>query len=432
MSLQPGSEVVLTAEKPVAGGRMLARHEGQVVFVAGAIPGERVRARVERVSRQLAYAETIDVCERSSDRRDGNVDWVCGGSHYAHIAYARQLSLKSELVADAFARIGKLTLPAAVEVMASPEHGYRMRARLHVQHGRIGFFREGTHELCDAGPTHQLLPETTEALARLAAVLGAQGANSVLSYEVSENIAADERVVLVEYDSSGGAIQGVPHIEGITGLAYGTHASSTPKAGYGSPYVTDRIDVSGVPVVLTHHVRSFFQGNRWLLPQLAGRVVSQVSAGRVVDLYAGVGLFAVSLAAAGRGEIVAVEGDRFGANDLEANAKPFGGAIAVAQAAVEAYLEDRSVRAPQTLVLDPPRTGLSREAMSGILALQAPRVVYVSCDLATLARDTKRLVEAGYRLDHIEAFDLFPNTAHVETLAVLVIDTPSQTPRTAP
>lgn len=411
---------------------MLARHEGQVVFLAGAIPGERVRARVERVSRQLAYAETVEVLERSPDRRDGHADWACGGSLYAHIAYPRQLSLKAELIADAFARIGKLTLPAAVEVMASPERGYRMRARLHAQHGRIGFFREGTHELCDAGPTDQLLPATTEALARLAAALGAQGANSVLSYEVSENIAADERVVLLEYDSSGGLIQAVPCIEGITGLAYGTHTSSTPKAGYGSPFVTDRIDVSGAPVALTRHVRSFFQGNRWLLTQLAGRVVSQVPAGRVVDLFAGVGLFAVSLAAAGRGDIVAVEGDRFSANDLAANAQPFAGAIAVVHAAVERYLSDPSVHAPQTLVLDPPRTGLSREAMSGLLALKAPRVVYVSCDVATLARDVKRLAEAGYRLDHIEAFDLFPNTAHVETLVALVSDTPSRTPRTAP
>ena len=411
---------------------MLARHEGQVVFVAGAIPGERVRARVERVSRQLAHAETIEVLERSPDRRNGNVDWACGGSLYAHIAYTRQLSLKSELVADAFARIGKLTLPAAVEVMASPEQGYRMRARLHAQHGRIGFFREGTHELCDVGLTHQLLPATTEALARLAAALGAQGVNSVLSYDVSENMAADERVVLLEYDSSGGVIQSIPHTEGITGLAYGTPTRSTPKTGYGSPYVTDRIDVSGVPVALTHHVRSFFQGNRWLLPQLAGRVVSQVPAGPVIDLYAGVGLFAVSLAAVGRSEIVAVEGDRFSASDLDANAKPFGGAIAVAHAAVEHYLDDSSVRVPQTLVLDPPRTGLSREAMSGILALKAPRVVYVSCDVATLARDVRRLAEAGYRLDHIEAFDLFPSTAHVEVLVVLVIDTPSQILRTAP
>jgi 23S rRNA (uracil1939-C5)-methyltransferase len=419
-SLERNSDIVLTIEKPVAGGRMLARHEGQVVFVVGAIPGERVRARVERVSRQLAYAETVEVIERSQDRRDANIDLACGGSLYAHIAYDRQCLLKGELVADALRRIGKIELPAAVSVVASPEQGYRMRARLHVRHGRIGFFREGTHELCDAAASRQLLPATTEALAQLAAALATQGATSVLSYEVCENIAATERAVLVEYDSSGGQIKGVSEIEGITGVAYGTHTSSTPKAGYGSPYVTDRIDVSGAPVVLTHHVRSFFQGNRWLLPTLAERVVAQVPAGRVIDLYAGVGLFAISLAAAGRRDVVAVEGDRFSASDLDANARPFAGALSVEHESVEQYLESRRARAPETLVLDPPRTGASPEAMSGLLALKAPRIVYVSCDAATLARDAKKCLEAGYRLDHVEAFDLFPNTAHVEILIVLV------------
>ena len=118
---------------------MLARHEGQIVFVAGAIPGERVRARVERVSKQLAFAVTAEVLEASPDRRGIDIDWACGGSLYAHIAYPRQVQLKSELVADAFARIGKLALDRPVSVMASDEHGYRMRARLHAWTALLDF-----------------------------------------------------------------------------------------------------------------------------------------------------------------------------------------------------------------------------------------------------------------------------------------------------
>ena len=117
--------------------------------------------------------------------------------------------------------------------------------------------------------------------------------------------------------------------------------------------------------------------------------------------------------------MVAVEGDRSSARDLESNASAHGERIRVEQTSVEHYLRRRVAR-PDTIVLDPPRTGVSPEAMSGLLAQAAPRVVYVSCDPATLARDVKRFAEAGYRLDHIEAFDLFPNTAHIETLAVLV------------
>jgi 23S rRNA (uracil1939-C5)-methyltransferase len=420
MSLEPGTEVVLTAEKPVVGGRMLARHEGQVIFVAGAIPDEQIRVRIERVSKQLAYAETIEVLVASADRRPSNADWACGGSLYAHIAYERQRSLKSQLVADSFARIGKLTLPSPVPVMGSAEQGYRMRARLHSSDGRFGFFREGTHQLCDAGPTRQLLPATTHALEELRGTLVSKGVAGIVSCEISENIPADERAILVEMEPAHPAPLDIEPIDGITGILFNDHHSTRLAVAYGSPYVTDRLNLSTASSVLTHHVQSFFQANRHLLPFLVDKTLAQVPEGQVIDLYAGVGLFAVSLAAMGRSEIVAVEGDRSSARDLEGNAAPYASAVAVERMAVEDYLRRANAPSRATVLLDPPRTGMSREAMSGILALKPPRVVYVSCDLATVARDVKRLVEAGYTLQHIEAFDLFPNTAHVETLVVLV------------
>jgi 23S rRNA (uracil1939-C5)-methyltransferase len=383
----------VTAEKPAAGGRMLARHEGQVIFVLGAIPGERVRVHVERVTRQLGFAEVIEVLEPSPDRRPGEIDLACGGSLYAHIAYARQLSLKSELLADAFTRIAKISLAGPTEVMASREDGYRLRARLHVRNGKVGFFREGTHDLCNADLTRQLLPDTIEALKRLEIEVPDFG--QAASCEVLENIPADQRAIQIDFRQA-------------------------PSEIHGGSQVTDRFSVGGSVVSLVHDVRSFFQGNRWILAAFAERVVSHIPDGSVTDLYAGVGLFAVWLAALGRTEIVAVEGDSFSAADLERNAAPYGQAVGVIHSSVEEYLERRSVRPPATMVLDPPRTGVSSEAMSGILALKPGRVVYVSCDVATLARDARRFVEAGYGLEHLEAFDLFPNTAHVETLAVFV------------
>ena len=416
--LRPGSEVVLTAEKPVAGGRMLARHEGMVIFVAATVPGERVRARVERVSKHLAFATTIEVLEPSPNRRAATVDWACGGSLYAHIEYERQLTLKAEVVADSFSRIGKIQLPDPVAVMPSDEEGYRMRARLHAHGGTFGFYREGTHELCSAGPTRQLLPETVGALERLQETLKAAGVSGVISCDVSENTKADERSVLLQVD----AAQNVPTIEavpGITGLAWADQHSARVTVAHGSPYVTDRIEVSGSTAVLTRHVQSFFQSNRYLLSSLLARVLAHVPDGRVVDLYAGVGLFAVSLAARGASEIVAVEGDRSTARDLEANADPYRGSIRVEFVSVEEYLARQTAERPAVLVLDPPRTGVSPEAMSGILGLKTPRIVYLSCDPATLARDVRRFVEARYTLDHIESFDLFPNTPHIETLVVL-------------
>jgi 23S rRNA (uracil1939-C5)-methyltransferase len=416
--LNPGSEITLVAEKPAAGGRMLARHGGQVVLVAGAIPGERVRARVERTARKVVFAEAMEILEPSPDRRGLDIDWACGGSLYAHIEYRRQLSLKSELVTDAFARIGKIALATAVPVLASAEDGYRMRARLHARNGRFGFFREGTHELCDIALTRQLLPATVDALERLGNAMQAAGVAGISSCEIVENVAATERAVLVELDGS----HQVPldlGVEGITGLMLGDPLSARLAAVYGSPYVTDTIDAAGTSATLTHHVQSFFQGNRHVLGELVIRVLARVPDGTVIDLYAGVGLFAVSLAARGLRTIVAVEGDRSSARDLDTNAAAYGGAIAVEHFPVEEFFRRRQVMRPDTLVLDPPRTGISGEAMSGILGIKPPRIVYLSCDLATVARDVRRLVEAGYALEHIEAFDLFPNTAHVETLVVL-------------
>jgi tRNA/tmRNA/rRNA uracil-C5-methylase (TrmA/RlmC/RlmD family) len=316
LSLLPNTDVVVTPEKPAAGGRMLARHEGQVVFVLGAIPGERVRVHVERVTRQLGFAEVVEVLEPSPDRRPGPIDLTCGGSLYAHIAYPRQLALKSELLADAFTRIAKIVLTKATEVMASREDGYRLRARLHVRNGRVGFFREGTHDICDAGATRQLLPETLDALKRLESDVA--GFAQAASCDVLENIPADQRAIQIDFRQA-------------------------PSVIRGEPQVTDRFAVAGAPISLVHDVRSFFQGNRWLLPAFTERVVSHVPAGSVTDLYAGVGLFAVSLAALGRADIVAVEGDRYSAVDLETNAASYENAVTVVHAPVEEYLERSSV-----------------------------------------------------------------------------------------
>lgn len=416
MSLQPHTEIIATIQKAVAGGRMLARHEGQVVLVAAAIPGEHVRVRIDRVSKHLAFGEAVEVLVPSADRRPAEVDWACGGSLYAHIAYERQLQLKSDVLADAFARIARIPLAEPVPVMPSPEQGYRMRARLHVREGTFGFFREGTHDLCDAAATRQLLPDTIQVLGQLQTALRS---THVTSCELAESADATERAVLVELAPAASIPQSVDPTDGITGLIFADHEQGHQIVSYGSPYVRDRVPVSTGAVDLTHHVQSFFQGNRYVLPNLVTRVLAQVPDGTVTDLYAGVGLFAVALAGEGRQSIIAVEGDRASARDLESNAAPYVARLRVQHLPVETYLQQRTVHRTDTLLVDPPRTGVSTEAMSGMIGLKAPRVVYLSCDPATLARDVKRFSEAGYHLDHIEAFDLFPNTAHVETLAVL-------------
>jgi 23S rRNA (uracil1939-C5)-methyltransferase len=394
MALAPGQIVELQIEKPAAGGRMIARHEGQVVLVLGAIPGERVRARVEKADKRLAFASTDEVLEPSPDRRDPGFDILCGGCLYAHVAYDRQRALKAELIADAFGRLGRIALDAQVAVAPSPEEGYRMRARLHVRDGRAGFYREGTHQVCDAAATRQLQAGTLEAVA--AAVADAQGAGAVaIGVEVTENVAGDERGLLIELQGGGFLPIGDPSV------ADPLRVLTEGRAAEGE---------------LRRRPASFFQGNRFLLPRLVTTVLDAVPPeGDVLDLYAGVGLFAVALAGTGRTGITAIEGDRAAGADLEANANAYRGALEALVGPVEQHLGRRRA---STIVVDPPRTGISKAAMAAVAAHGAGRIVYVSCDPATMARDARRLLDAGYRLLSLEGFDLFPTTPHVETVGV--------------
>ncbi len=425
--LRPRDRVTLAIEKPAAGGWMIARHEGQVVLVAGAIPGERVVADITRADRSVAYATAIDIVEPDADRRPWPGDWTCGGASYAFISYPRQLALKGEVVADAFARIGRLPLDAPVDVTGSEERGYRMRARLHVQDGRIGFFREATHELCDPASTGQLAPETCSILDHVRLRLKKLGAGQVSAIELAENAPMTERVLHLQLRPVQGlktsAYASLAGTRGLTGLTCAVSTGAATVRLGGDPYVHDLIAADSsrtrLQARLRRHVRSFFQGNRYLLQTLADAVRDAVTAGaddEVLDLYSGVGLFAVALAAAGRRGVVAVEGDRSSADDLAANAKPFEGGLAAHGVAVEDFLRRHAGPAAATVIVDPPRTGLSREALDAVVAHGAQQIVYVSCDVATLARDARRMVDAGYTLGSVRAFDLFPNTPHVETL----------------
>jgi 23S rRNA (uracil1939-C5)-methyltransferase len=410
--MQPGARLTLDIEKPAAGGRMLARHAGQVMLVGGTIPGERVRAVVERVGKGVAFADTVEVLSASPDRRPALADWRCGGNVFSHIAYPRQIQIKADIIRDAFTRIAKLPLSVAPDVVGSPETGYRMRARFHVQGGRIGFFREGTHEICDAGATGQLLRSTVDWIARLNELLRSSKNSRVdlhgppvTAVEIAENIPGDQRAV---------------HLELQPG------ADPAPFAAFtGADTTTDTIHVrsgdDAPTLTLTRNVRAFFQSNRYLLETLVERVTTRAGTGTVVDLYAGVGLFGLSLAALGAEAVTLVEGDPISSADLVHNAEPFGARAVVRRQSVESFLSHPPAslrRAGLTCVVDPPRTGMTREALAGIINLEPSRIVYVSCDVATLARDARTLVDAGYELADLTGTDLFPNTSHVESIAV--------------
>lgn len=424
--------IELVVEKPAAGGRMIGRVDGQVVLVAGAIPGERVRARVERADRTLAYATVEEVLEPHAARRAERHDWTCGGQVYAFIDYPHQLAIKREVIRDGFARLARMPLgDREIAVTGSREDGYRMRARFQVEAGRVGFFREGTHELCDSAATGQLLPETSRVIDQVSQRLRKIDPAGVMAIELSENMAADARALHLQLRPLPKArttvFAPIAGVIGVTGATCQLAAGAPVVRLGGVPLVGDSLsDIAGESVVrfagerLERSPRAFFQANRYLLPSLVDAVLAQIPGeGAVLDLYAGVGLFASALAARGRDGITAVEGDRVSGADLALNVKKLGSAVSCELQPVERYLASYQGDPARTLIVDPPRTGLSRAAMASVLAHGASRLVYVSCDIATLARDVRHAVDQGYALTHLEAFDLFPNTAHVETLAVL-------------
>jgi 23S rRNA (uracil1939-C5)-methyltransferase len=420
----PRDVVSVDVERPVAGGRMLARHDGRVLLVDGALPGERVQVRVTHQAGGATFASTVAVERASEDRVAEPADRLCGGMLYGHIRYERQLSLKSAVIADAFRRIARRELEPAPVVRASPPFGYRLRARFHVQNGRVGFLREGTHDLCDAASTGQLHPDTVPAVQALADARRGRF-DDVAAIVVAENTAATERVVHLEAaEGQRGPAARLPDtvLDGISGITTDRRGRLEVLAGTG--VVSETAASLGLPlggrrdqIRWRRHATSFFQGNRFLTGALADTVAQAARAERVVDLYAGVGLFSLVLAADGA-SVVAIEADRSAGQDLSANVKPWKDRVMVVRATVEVATRRRPAKRPDTVVVDPPRTGMSRRALTQVLGWRVPKIVYVSCDPPTLARDAAALFAAGYQLTSIEGFDLFPQTAHVETVTV--------------
>jgi tRNA/tmRNA/rRNA uracil-C5-methylase (TrmA/RlmC/RlmD family) len=307
-------------------------------------------------------------------------------------------------------------------VTASREDGYRMRARLHAHNGRLGFYREGSHDVCGAAGTGQLLSSTNAWIERAEAIIEREARAQLIAIEIAENIAGDERACHLELHEGADASRYAPLADGLVGLSarYADHAETVMLSG--TPVIHDLVEVrhgdARTLLRLRRHVRAFFQGNRYLITTLVHEVVADVPRGPVIDLYAGGGLLGLSLAATRSEPVTLVEGDAISGADLELNAAAFQGQVRVERRSVEAFLANIRAGAASTIVLDPPRTGLSKDALAGVGRARPRSIVYVSCDVPTLARDARGLLDAGYSLNRLAALDLFPNTAHVEVVGV--------------
>jgi tRNA/tmRNA/rRNA uracil-C5-methylase (TrmA/RlmC/RlmD family) len=377
------------------GGFVVARHEGVVVFVRHALPGERVVAEVTegRAGDRFLRADAVEVLVASPDRVTPPCPFAgpgrCGGCDFQHAALPAQRGLKAAVVAEQLRRLAGLDVPVTVEEVpgAVDGLGWRTRVQWAVAGGTVGLRKHRSHAVVPVDRCRIAHPAIADAPPAPDGVEGVAGVETIVA-------------------SDGETLTLLTTRDGRT-FADGPTVLQERAAGRG-------FEVTG---------SGFWQVH----PGAAETLVTAVLGGldprpgeRAADLYSGVGLFSAALAerVGTGGHVVAVESDEGAVDDAQQNLSD------LHQVAVLADRVDRALAAdlvgPRDLVvLDPPRTGARREVVEGIIALRPRAVAYVACDPAALARDVAIFAEHGYALESLRAFDLFPMTHHVECVAIL-------------
>jgi len=376
---QNSFELELTAM--VYGGNVLGRHDGRAIFVPYGIPGERITARITQDKGRFAYAEMIDVLDSAPERTAPRCPHfgVCGGCHWQHVGYPAQLIFKQQVVADQMRRIGGFQDVTVHPTIASPDPwAYRTHISLHVTaDGRPGFVATDDRTVIPIDECHIIRPELLEMLESLSA----------------EKLDAGERIRLQVGTDSDERL--VAHDD-----------TNTEKIHY--VIKNRKFQVTG---------GSFFQVNLKQAETLVDLVLDRLSLKgreRLLDLYSGVGLFSAFLAEHAS-RVVAIESYPAAVRDAAANLADMPQTELV-EGAVEQILPRLKGRF-DAAVIDPPRAGMERKALDALVNRAPRKIVYVSCDPATLARDAKRFVEGGYRLVDVQPVDMFPQTYHIEAVA---------------
>jgi len=380
----------VTIERILPGGRGLAHAEGQTLFVSLAAPGDVLRVRVDRIRGKIAFASIVEILTASPQRLEPPCPYfgLCGGCDFQQLNYQAQLDAKIEIIRDCLRRIALIESPPEIVMHEAPNQ-WRYRARANWQldalEKKMGYFEAGSHRVCDVEVCAVLRPELEEALEDI----GKQLREDLLP-EIPRDIRA----------AAGN--QGV---------------SLAPSVG---KYRTSDVSMSVGEETYWFNADSFFQANPDLLKPLTDRALSGTTGKLAVELYCGAGLFTVPLARRFE-RVIGVEvncrATRFAARNIE-HARLENAEIVTADVGRWISEHSHSFEA-DFLLLDPPRTGAENVVIKGIIDLNPTRISYVSCDPATLARDLKKLLAAGYELESLAAFDMFPQTHHVETIAQL-------------
>ncbi len=406
--VRAGERIDVTLESWGRLGEAMGRHDGELVFVLGGIPGERVSAEVVRVHRKYVSAIVAEVLERSPDRVEPPCPYFgeCTGCQWQHLDYSAQLAAKREKVVDALSRVGGLFLdePEApvAETLPSPNrYGYRNHARMTVsKQGELGFVNRESRKFVRIDSCMLMRPAVNEVLEELQ---DRCGETTQLSIRAGGETTETKDSYLVQPRLFN------PDIKVTTG-----------QKRYMETIGENRFFVSSP---------SFFQVN----VEQAARAAEVVREGLalsdqdvLLDAYAGVGTFAVLLSPFVK-RVLAVEESSAAVADARENAAPCPN-VEFLLGRTENVLSDLPLR-PDVVVLDPPRSGCQPQALTSLLELAPSRVAYVSCDAETLARDLKALTTGGYAVEQVAPIDMFPQTHHVECVALLRWTSPVATDR---
>lgn len=395
------------------GGEAFGRlQDGRMVFTPFALPGETVRVRLVEEKRGFARAQLVEVMQAAPERvqpRCGHFG-VCGGCHYQHMPYPVQLAAKTAILREQLQRIGGIADPAMGEIVASPQpFNYRNHVQFHLtEDGRLGYHMARSDQVLAIQECH--LPEPV--LNQVWPLLDFEAMPEIERLSLRLGAGNDVQLALVSDDPQPPELQ----IEDLSiSILHLCQEDALVLAG--SPEVV--IEVLGRPFVVS--AGSFFQVNTPMAGELVRHIMVLLERHNalgqdktLIDVYCGVGLFSAFIAPR-VGHLIGIEASPSAAQDFVRNLDEFDH-VALYEAPAEVVLPDLEEQ-PSAVLVDPPREGLDRRAMDGLIRLSPPLLVYVSCDPATLARDAKRLVAAGYHLEQVTPFDLFPQTYHIESVS---------------
>jgi 23S rRNA (uracil1939-C5)-methyltransferase len=395
------------------GGAALGRIDRQAVFVPYALPGERVRVEITDDRGRFAFARVLEVLEPSVDRVEPLCPHFgpsgCGGCQWQHIEYEAQLRLKADVLIDQLGRIGGVESARVLPALADRSGwAYRNRARFHrSSETGLGFLAAGSEQVIGIDECAILEPRLQDLYSALDLDLP-----GLRNLTLRAGVAAGDQLLLFEMEDDS-----PPALEVDLPVSCALLRSDGQIVSLiGSDHITE--SVGG------HHYRvsgpAFFQANTAQTERLVRVVLEQLDLRRhevVLDAYCGVGLFTAPMAEQAA-LVVAIEVNPYAVDDLIENTSGYDN-VEMIEGPVEAVLPDLS-EAFGAAVVDPPRTGLDRSALDALVVLRPRRIAYVSCDAATLARDAKRLIRAGYELQQVQPIDMFPQTFHIECVALFV------------